>query len=85
MHRRTRRGGGETLISRAISTQESGNHPYHVKMISSYLLKRVERGIISSSKRWKWHLRDSTLQNFPREGCPRIPYDVNGYAACRAD
>ena len=47
------RGGGqlpppppiwtETLISRAISTQESGKLPYHVKTICSYLQKSTKK------------------------------------------
>ena len=50
MHRRTGRGGTcpppvrpETLISRAISTQESGNLPYHVKTICSNLQKSIKK------------------------------------------
>ena len=83
MHRRTGRGGRggtcpppvrpETLISRAISTLESGNLRYHVKAICSNLQKSIKKGTISSSKRGKWHLRDSTFQNFRGGECPRTP------------
>ena len=63
----------ETLISRAISTLESGNLPYHVKTICSNRQKSIKKGTISSSKRGKWHLRDSTFQNFRGGECPRTP------------
>ena len=35
--------------------------------------KRVKKGIISSSKRGKWHLQDSTFQNFPGGRPPDPP------------
>ena len=63
----------ETLISRAISTLESGNLPYHVKTICSNRQKSIKKGTIPSSKRGKLHLRDSTFQNFRGGECSWTP------------
>ena len=49
-----------------------------------YTHGRTRRGavgaaeIISSSKRGKWHLQDSTFQNFPGGDAPGPPYNVSG-------
>ena len=90
------RGGGETggdttsltkkkLISRAISTQELGNLPYHVKTICSYQQKALKRKQFHPENEGNVICETLNFKIFPGEYAPGPPYNPGNYAPCRTD
>ena len=67
------------LIRRAISTQASGNLPYHVKTICSYQQKSIKKKEQFHPENAGNGICEALCQNFP------LPYDARGYVARRAD
>ena len=73
------------MISRAISTPESGNLPYHVKTICSYQQKGIEKEQFHPENAGNGICETLHFKIFPGEDAPGPPYDTHGYAARRAD
>ena len=74
----------ETLISRAISTRESGNLPYHVKTICSYLQKRIKKEQFHPQNAGNSLCETLHFKIFPGEDDPGPPYDIRSYSTSRA-